>query len=193
MQPCLVWNFLCLYRSVSPQTQRSASLCLPNAGITGMCNDIQHSGMYVSACAHCKHLCTEDKCQPWMLFLRSCPPCALRQIFHWDVQLTDQAGQQRAQRPACFCFLRLLRLQVALYVGAGDQAQVIYFQGKHFINGAIFPAHLVSVVKSVPLQWREVTGRAREKGQKHAGEQTMDWCGDLQERQAYKQSPELSD
>lgn len=42
MYPWLVWNLLCLCSSDSPQTQRSACLCLLSTGITGICHNTQH-------------------------------------------------------------------------------------------------------------------------------------------------------
>jgi len=54
-----------------------------------------------------------------------------------------------------------------------------FFQGKQFTNGSIFPAQLVSVVKSFLLQWREVTSRA-ERRQKGMQEITVEWYGGLQ-------------
>lgn len=102
------------------------------------------------------HVCAEDKCEPWMLFLRSGPPCAM------------SSGT---------CLFLLPQIASGFVCGCwGSSSGPHTSRASIFINGATFPAHLVPVVKSFPLQWKEVTGRAEDWGWKRVQE-SRPWTG----------------
>lgn len=108
-----------------------------------------------------------DKCQPWVLFLKSCAASTVSQLFPGtcsslirlagmelsDLRVSASPGLRQQVRVASVGF-------VCGYWGSNSLSRA---RGRHYINRAISAAYLIYIVKSFLVQWRAVPGRAEER------------------------------